>query len=160
MPRIMIVDDVASIRQIVNKVFQDVGYQVTEAARGEEALDLAKLKRVHLVITDVEMPGMSGLDLIKALRDLGFPEIGRFTHEFENVLDDLRKGSFEPDADAVDLMLACVDHVRLALRAAREQKPHDAERDRQLLERLSTLHHGRGGPAAAQSSAGPTAGPR
>ena len=70
MPRIMIVDDVTAIRQIVNKVFQDVGYQVTEAARGEEALDLAKIKRVHLVITDVEMPGMSGLDLIKALREL------------------------------------------------------------------------------------------
>ncbi len=70
MPRIMIVDDVASIRQIVTKVFQDVGYQVTEAARGDEALDLAKLKRVHLVITDVEMPGMNGLELIKGLRGL------------------------------------------------------------------------------------------
>lgn len=70
MPRIMIVDDVASIRQIVTKVFQDVGYQVTEASKGEEALDLAKIKRVHLVITDVEMPGMTGLDLIKALREL------------------------------------------------------------------------------------------
>jgi len=70
MPRIMIVDDVTAIRQIVTKVFQDVGYQVTEAARGEEALDLAKLKRVHLVITDVEMPGMSGLDLIRSLREL------------------------------------------------------------------------------------------
>lgn len=70
MPRIMIVDDVTSIRQIVSKVFQDVGYQVTEAARGDEALDLAKLKRVHLVITDVEMPGMSGLELIKSLREL------------------------------------------------------------------------------------------
>ena len=70
MPRIMIVDDVASIRQIVTKVFQDVGYQVTEAARGDEALDLAKIKRVHLVITDVEMPGMSGLDLIRELREL------------------------------------------------------------------------------------------
>jgi two-component system chemotaxis response regulator CheY len=51
-------------------VFQDVGYQVTEAARGEEALDLAKIKRVHLVITDVEMPGMNGLELIRALREL------------------------------------------------------------------------------------------
>lgn len=70
MPRIMIVDDVTSIRQIVSKVFQDVGYQVTEAAAGEEALDLAKIKRVHLVITDVEMPGMNGLALIKALREL------------------------------------------------------------------------------------------
>src|SRR3954453_16919375 len=77
-----------------------------------------------------------------AAGSLGFPEIGRFTHEFENVLDDLRKGSFEADADAVDLMLACVDHVRLAVRGAREQKPHDAERDRQLLQRLTTLHQG------------------
>ena len=71
MPRIMIVDDVTAIRQIVSKVFQDVGYQVTEASRGDEAFELAKLKRVHLVITDVNMPGMSGLDLIKALRGLG-----------------------------------------------------------------------------------------
>jgi two-component system chemotaxis response regulator CheY len=66
----MIVDDVTAIRQIVTKVFQDVGYQVTEASRGDEAFELAKLKRVHLVITDVNMPGMSGLDLIKALRGL------------------------------------------------------------------------------------------
>jgi len=66
----MIVDDVASIRQIVTKVFHDVSYQVTEAGAREEALDLAKLKRVHLVITDVEMPGMNGLELIKALREL------------------------------------------------------------------------------------------
>jgi two-component system, chemotaxis family, chemotaxis protein CheY len=70
MPRIMIVDDVTAIRQIVTKVFQDIGYQVTEASRGDEAFELAKLKRVHLVITDVNMPGMSGLDLIKALRGL------------------------------------------------------------------------------------------
>jgi two-component system chemotaxis response regulator CheY len=70
MPRLMIVDDVTAIRQIVTKVFQDVGYQVTEASRGDEAFELAKLKRVHLVITDVNMPGMSGLELIKALRGL------------------------------------------------------------------------------------------
>lgn len=70
MARIMIVDDVTAIRQIVTKVFQDVGYQVTEAAGAQEALDLARIKRVHLVITDVEMPGMTGLELIRALREL------------------------------------------------------------------------------------------
>jgi two-component system chemotaxis sensor kinase CheA len=75
-----------------------------------------------------------------AAGSLGFPEIGRFTHEFENVLDDLRKGGFNPDGEAVDTMLACVDHVRLELRAAQEQKPQDAERARVLLERLSSMH--------------------
>ncbi len=61
-----------------------------------------------------------------AAGSLGFPQIGRFTHEFENVLDDLRKGEFNPDADGIDTMLACVDHVRYALRAAQQEKPHDA----------------------------------
>jgi len=90
-----------------------------------------------------------------AAGSLGFPEVGRFTHEFENVLDDLRKGGFEPDADAVDTMLACVDHVRLTLRAAREEKPHDAERDRALLERLTVLHGGAARPATNAASAAP-----
>jgi len=74
-----------------------------------------------------------------AAGSLGFPEIGRFTHEFEYVLDDLRKGGFEPDADAADTMLACVDHVRYMLRAAQAEKPHDAARDSTLLERLTEL---------------------
>src|SRR5580765_3745763 len=88
-----------------------------------------------------------------AAGSLGFPEIGRFTHEFENVLDDLRKGGFEADAEAVDTMLACVDHVRLSVQGAREQKPHDAERDGQLLDRLSALHGGATAPASAPAAA-------
>jgi two-component system chemotaxis sensor kinase CheA len=74
-----------------------------------------------------------------AAGSLGFPEIGRFTHEFEYVLDDLRRGEFEPDADAADTMLACVDHVRFMLRSAQAEKPHDAARDTALLERLTEL---------------------
>src|SRR5580765_3356824 len=100
----------------------------------------------------------------RAAGSLGFPEIGRFTHEFENVLDALRQGGFEPDAEAVDVMLACVDHVRLSVQGAREQKPHDAQRDRQLLERLIALRGRAGGaspaapPAATPAAAAPKAG--
>lgn len=68
MARIMIVDDVATIRQIVSSVLKDVGYKVIEAASADEALALAEVKRCHLVVTDVNMPGKSGLDLITALR--------------------------------------------------------------------------------------------
>src|SRR5258706_7112070 len=74
-----------------------------------------------------------------AAGSLGFPEIGRFTHEFEYVLDDLRRGEFEPDAEAADTMLACVDHVRYMLRTAQAEQPHDAARDSALLERLTAL---------------------
>ena len=68
MPRIMIVDDVATIRHIVSSVLQDVKYSVMEAANADQALALAKVQRAHLVVTDVDMPGKSGLDLIKELR--------------------------------------------------------------------------------------------
>jgi len=84
-----------------------------------------------------------------AAGSLGFPEIGRFTHEFENVLDDLRKGDFEAGEEAVDVMLACVDHVRSSLRAAQQDKPYSAEKDAALLERLTQLRDGNA--AAAQA---------
>jgi two-component system chemotaxis sensor kinase CheA len=74
-----------------------------------------------------------------AAGSLGFPEIGRFTHEFEHVLDDLRNGKFTPDPAAVDTMLACVDHVRFSLRAARDEKPHDKGKDAALIERLAEM---------------------
>jgi two-component system, chemotaxis family, sensor kinase CheA len=94
-----------------------------------------------------------------AAGSLGFPEIGKFTHEFENVLDDLRKGAFEPDGEAVDTMLACVDHVRLALRSAQGGKPYDGARDATLLARLEELRRaGRPAPpASVQAAQGPGA---
>jgi two-component system chemotaxis sensor kinase CheA len=93
-----------------------------------------------------------------AAGSLGFPEIGRFTHEFENVLDDLRKGAFEPDAEAIDAMLACVDHVRSALRHAQKEQPYDDERDAALLERLATVRARTEAPARADAAPGPQAG--
>src|SRR5882672_1223636 len=92
-----------------------------------------------------------------AAGSLGFPEIGRFTHEFENVLDDLRKGEFDPDADGIDVMLACVDHVRYALRAAQQEKPHDAAKDAALLERLTELRAGAARTQAKTSAPQPAA---
>jgi two-component system, chemotaxis family, sensor kinase CheA len=87
-----------------------------------------------------------------AAGSLGFPEIGRFTHEFEYVLDDLRRGEFEPDAEAADTMLACVDHVRYMLQSAQAEKPHDAARDSALLERLAELRSASGHPESGKSA--------
>ena len=70
MPRILIVDDVTTIRQIVTAVLDSVGYKVIEAASAEQALAIAMEQRCHLVLADVNMPGMSGLDLIAKLREI------------------------------------------------------------------------------------------
>src|SRR3954464_10897627 len=94
-----------------------------------------------------------------AAGSLGFPQVGRFTHEFENVLDDVRNGRFVPDAAGVDVMLACVDHVRHSLRSAQAEKPHDTARDAELLEQLAGLRaEAPAARAAAPRAAPPAAG--
>ena len=67
---IMTADDSASIRQMVTFTLKGAGYEVIEAADGQEGLDKAKSKTVDLVLTDQNMPKMDGLTLIKSLRAL------------------------------------------------------------------------------------------
>src|SRR3954468_9253893 len=68
--RILAVDDSKSLRQMVNYTLRGAGYDVAEAEDGEAALDLAKRERFSLVLTDQNMPKMTGLPLIKTLRAL------------------------------------------------------------------------------------------
>lgn len=67
---ILAVDDSASMRQMVSFTLKGAGYDVVEAGDGVEALTIAKGKSVNLVITDVNMPNMDGISLIKELRAL------------------------------------------------------------------------------------------
>lgn len=70
MTTILAVDDSASMRQMVSFTLKGAGYEVVEAADGKQALDAARQKRVDLVLTDVNMPVMDGITLIKELRGL------------------------------------------------------------------------------------------
>jgi two-component system chemotaxis response regulator CheY len=70
MASILAVDDSASMRQMVAFTLKGAGYEVVEAGDGQEALGLAKTRKVHLVLTDVNMPKMDGIALIRALRTL------------------------------------------------------------------------------------------
>lgn len=67
---ILAVDDSTSIRQMVAFTLKGAGYEVIEAADGQEGLEKAKSKTVNLVLTDQNMPKMDGLTLIKSLRGL------------------------------------------------------------------------------------------
>lgn len=70
MPTILAVDDSASMRQMVSFTLKGAGYSVVEAVDGQDALNKAKAAKVDLVLTDVNMPKMDGIALIKALRGL------------------------------------------------------------------------------------------
>ncbi|MCI5131179.1 MAG: response regulator, partial [Candidatus Electrothrix sp. EH2] len=74
MPRILIVDDELSMRDFLKILFENEGYETAVAPDAETALDLAINDPVDLVITDIRMPGMNGLDLLAELKQ-HFPDI-------------------------------------------------------------------------------------
>lgn len=67
---ILAVDDSASMRQMVGVTLRSAGYEVIEANDGQEALDYARQHAVDLVLTDVNMPRMDGIELVAELRAL------------------------------------------------------------------------------------------
>lgn len=65
---ILSVDDSASIRQMVRLTLQSAGYNVIEASDGCEAIERVRSASVQMVVTDLNMPNMDGLTLIRELR--------------------------------------------------------------------------------------------
>jgi len=70
MPKtILIVDDSASMRQLVSFALRDAGYEVIDAVNGKDALGKLNGGKVDMVVTDLNMPEMDGIELIKQLRN-------------------------------------------------------------------------------------------
>jgi two-component system chemotaxis response regulator CheY len=67
---IMIVDDSASLRQVVSIALKGAGYDVIEACDGKDALGKLNGQKVHLIISDVNMPNMDGITLVKEVKQL------------------------------------------------------------------------------------------
>jgi two-component system response regulator PilR (NtrC family) len=70
MASILVVDDELSMREFLKILFEKDGYQVTIAAEGKTALELAQKQHFDLMISDIRMPGMSGLELLAQLKQL------------------------------------------------------------------------------------------
>jgi len=66
--KIMVVDDDPQIRRVLRTAFVAQGYEALDARNGEEALEMLREEKVDLVILDVNMPGMNGLETCRAIR--------------------------------------------------------------------------------------------
>lgn len=67
---ILTVDDSTSVRQMVSFTLREAGYDVIEACDGKDALNKINSKNVNLIITDLNMPNMDGIELIKKVRGM------------------------------------------------------------------------------------------
>ncbi|PKM07128.1 MAG: chemotaxis protein CheY [Gammaproteobacteria bacterium HGW-Gammaproteobacteria-4] len=67
--KILVVDDFSTMRRIVKNLLQELGYaNIQEADDGNTALPMLKAAKFDFVVTDWNMPGMTGIDLLKAIR--------------------------------------------------------------------------------------------
>jgi DNA-binding NtrC family response regulator len=67
-PIILVVDDETSVRESVTRVLEREGHSVSQAASAEEALGVLQKETIHLMLSDLKMPGMSGLDLLREVK--------------------------------------------------------------------------------------------
>ena len=66
--RVLIVDDSAAHRRLMEKALDQSDYEVLSAANGQEALEICNIQSVGLVVSDWNMPGLSGIDLCRILK--------------------------------------------------------------------------------------------
>ena len=67
---VLIVDDSASLRQVVSIALKGAGYNVIEACDGKDALTKLNGEKIHLIISDVNMPNMDGITFVKEAKKL------------------------------------------------------------------------------------------
>ncbi|CAH1195737.1 Chemotaxis regulator - transmits chemoreceptor signals to flagelllar motor components CheY [Candidatus Nitrotoga sp. BS] len=67
---ILIVDDSASVRQVVSIALKGAGYDVIEGCDGKDALTKLNGQKIHLIISDVNMPNMDGITFVKEVKKL------------------------------------------------------------------------------------------
>jgi two-component system chemotaxis response regulator CheY len=66
--RVMAVDDSATVRQVLQMTLQGAGYEVIEAVDGRDAVEKLAKDRVDMMVTDLNMPNMDGIELIRHVR--------------------------------------------------------------------------------------------
>ena len=90
---ILTVDDSSTIRDQLRDLLEPNGFQILEADSGEAGLALARERQADLMIVDVNMPGMDGLDMIAKVRELpGYKRTPAFVLTTESSADLLKRG--------------------------------------------------------------------
>ncbi len=67
--RVLVIDDEAIVRVSCQRVLEPAGYEVVLTSRGDEAIELLEKERFDLVLTDLKMPDMDGLEVLKVIKE-------------------------------------------------------------------------------------------
>jgi len=121
MEPVLLVEDKAELRAMLRKALERAGYTVDEAPDGNTAIDKVRSRRYQLVLSDLKLPGNSGLDVLREARRVEptLPVILVTAYgSVEEAVTAMKEGAFDFIQKPVDL-----DHLKLLLeRAARQQE--------------------------------------
>jgi diguanylate cyclase (GGDEF)-like protein len=111
LPRLLVVDDIADNRAILRRRFERRGFEVVEAETGYQALDLIKGQAFDLVLLDVMMPGIDGIETLKCIRKNQSPSnlpviMVTAKSESDNIVDALQHGANDYVTKPVDFPVA------------------------------------------------------
>jgi FixJ family two-component response regulator/anti-sigma regulatory factor (Ser/Thr protein kinase) len=153
---ILIVDDEATLAEAVRDHFAAQGFEATSAPSAEAALSLARLRRFDVVITDLKLPGMDGLGLLRALGELAEPPSAVLATAYgtmEAAVEAFRLGLFDllQKPISLDELTRSVERA-MAARASRRRRVASGLPLRLLRERSRCL-----GPMRAEVAGDPSA---
>jgi two-component system response regulator HydG len=137
--RVLVVDDDDSNRVTMERILKREGYEVLHAASGKEALEILRDAPVDLVLTDLKMPGMSGIDLLKASRMVE-PDVEVLVMTaygtVETAVEAMKEGAYDFVSKPLKRM-----ELLASVRKALEKRALSVE-NRHLRERLAAVGDG------------------
>jgi len=142
--KVLIVDDEESIRTIICRKLQTEGYDCIVAASGEEALRVAYTQNIDLLLSDVKMPGLSGIELLSKVMDV-HPNIGVImisaVTDAHIAVEAMKLGAFDYVTKPFDLnaLLARVENALERRRLMVENKEYHYELEKKVEEQVGEI---------------------
>src|SRR5262245_39734995 len=136
MPKILIVDDERSMRELLERVFQKEGYTVRVAEDGAIALEMIRTGVFDLVLSDVKMPGLNGIELLTQCREFSPDTMVLIMTAFATI--DNAREAFKFGADDFIEKPFDIDELKLVVQKALEKsklRQENALLKRELKER-------------------------
>jgi CheY-like chemotaxis protein len=124
---VLLVDDEAVVLTVLREALRRGGYRVTTAASGEEALELMQRRTFHLVLTDKNLPGTSGLEVARVARSLPAPPaviLMTGYSSYESAVEALDIGAY----DYIEKPIGDLENLRFRVRRALSR--HDEQQSR------------------------------
>jgi len=151
--RVLVVDDEDTIRSLIVQVLADEGYETAEAPNAEEALKLYREEPFPLIVTDIYMGKMTGLDLLQEVKTVDASSmvvVMTSNASLETATTALRAGAYDylvkpfDDIDMISTVVnRAIDRYKLAAdnRALMEHMKQNAEQLEQLNAQLTDMAH-------------------